>query len=437
MRYLAFMLLVAVLDIPPLAAQDTDTQDYFIKAVVDNPTPFVGQQITYHFMLYDAIGLNGPLYEPSDFEGFWRIDLADVAQRVEQLNGRQYSVSEIRTALFPTRTGDISIAPAGVLLPETDSQTKRELKSNVVAVQVLPLPEGAPEGFSGAVGQFEMTATLDRQSVKLGEPITLRLTVTGTGNVEQLSLPSFPIPSTWRMYENPTSYTALQKDDKVIGSKTFELLIFPDHVGSESLPAITLRYFDPSILAYRSVASAAMPVEVLPSDTKALTTPASSPAAPSVIPLKPILTVLEAPSGQFEVVLWILWLLPLLVVFAAWGWYSYRKRFVRDRMKNRQSQALQLAYKRMTAARKLPSEKACAQVKQAVLDYVADKLCLPSAQLNWEQEIDSPQISQQLQHCIDLANLGLYAPGSDLEVKSLIERVAKMLADVDLVWKSP
>ncbi len=441
MRYLLIALLIVVLGSFGAMAQDTGGENYFVEAVVDNSTPYVGQQITYIFRLYDAAGLDNPLYEPSDFEGFWRIDLGGVSQHVEQLNGRQYTVSEIKTALYPSRTGAISIAPAGVLLPDTVFQSKRELKANPVVVQVQPLPEGAPADFSGGVGQFQMSVTLDRQSVHLGEPVTLRLTVTGSGNVEQMPLPTVPFPSTWRVYENPASYSATQQNDQVIGSKVYELVILPDQAGVQALPVVTLNYFDPAALVYRSVSSAPVEIEVLSTDSVAFPTPEADNSVSSVMILKPIAATLPD-SDNAGLFFWFLWLIPPLVVAASWGWRSYQQQLRRNRLVNRQSQALQSAYKRLDASKKMASKAACEQVKIVVTGYIEDKMGLSAGQAaNWQQAMKTRgipvQIGQELQSCIDFADQGLYAPDSNWEIKTLIDRVSKILSDVDRLWKAP
>lgn len=444
MRRLSLFLIFLLLGILPTFAQDAAGGDYFVESSVDNPAPFIGQQITYSFRLYDAVGLDNPLYEPSDFEGFWRVDLAGVSQRLEQLNGRQYSVSEIRTALYPTRIGDITIAPASAVLPETVFQPKRELKADSVVVQAQPLPDGAPPDFSGAVGQFQMSATLDRQSIKLGEPVKLQITITGNGNIEQLPLPSVPVPSTWRSYENPSSYTAAQQDDKIIGTKTFELLIFPDQPGAQSLPVVSLSYFDPSALAYRSVSTSPVQVEVLPSDSVQPQV-ASAPSAVSpnfVIAFKPLPASLQIGGDSPGLGFWLLWLIPPGIIIAAWGWRLYNQRVMRDRAIIRRSHALRVANNRMDAARRMAAKEASAQVRAAVLGYIADRLNADTENalnLDWRDEGNKKnlplQTSRQLQSCLELASQGLYAPTSELDGKSLVERVSRMLAEIDRTWK--
>src|SRR5574341_1020867 len=134
MRYVACLLfLVLPLSVSPLIAQENTTgADYFVEAAVDNPTPYVGQQITYRFRLYQAVDLENLLYEPSTFEGFWRSEMGPATQTTQQLNGRQYRSTEIATALFPTRVGNLEIAPSAMILPETVFRDEQRLATNPV-----------------------------------------------------------------------------------------------------------------------------------------------------------------------------------------------------------------------------------------------------------------------------------------------------------------
>jgi hypothetical protein len=138
------------------AAQDTSA-DFYIEASVDNPTPFVGQQIIYTIRVYAADDQSdeSPLYEPPDFEGFWRVDIEPFpfTQSPQQVNGRAYIVSEIRTALYPTLSGDLTITPANVILPETVFRPEQRIGSNTVTVKAQPLPEGAPAVATGIAAE--------------------------------------------------------------------------------------------------------------------------------------------------------------------------------------------------------------------------------------------------------------------------------------------
>jgi hypothetical protein len=117
---------------------------------------------------------------------------------------------------------------------------------------VLPLPEeGKPANFSGAVGNFTLTATVDRTQVKTNEAITLKVKANGTGNIKILPQPNIELPSDFEIYEPKVAETIGHNNDQIAGSKTWEYVMVPRFPGSHEIKPITLSYFDPRAKTYR------------------------------------------------------------------------------------------------------------------------------------------------------------------------------------------
>ena len=165
---------------PAQAVPETGTpdalrgQDFFVEAEVDNSSPYLGQQIIYTFKLYQAVSFFGqPDYTPPTFTDFWSSEILSQPHYNIQADGREYVVTEIRTALFPANLGLITIEPAGLVIPGGLLNPDIKLETEPITVDVRPLPAGAPADFSGAVGQFEIRANLSAVESKVNEPITL------------------------------------------------------------------------------------------------------------------------------------------------------------------------------------------------------------------------------------------------------------------------
>jgi hypothetical protein len=429
-------------------SQDTTTEpDYFAEAVVDNPTPYVGQQIIYRFRFYDAVDVTNPQYEAPDFEGFWRIDKKAINNSSLMINNRQYTVTELYTALYPTHPGVIEISPATVLLPETVFHPEENLTANTVSVDVKPLPENAPPGFSGAVGQFNLTATLDRQSALLGEPFVVRLSIAGTGNIEQLTLPDLPTPADWRVYANPTIFTVTDTDELIIGEKVYEYLLIPGQVGEQTLPGITFDYFDPVTELYRSANTEPVTLDILPPSPLNLQ-PSLSPiengsvAVATPLPLKPITSALQIGMVNQGVFFWLLWLLPPLGAGVCWWWIWQQKRNkLRDKM-NRRSVALEQAQARLRKLSKTTSSENYHAVRLVVLKYFADKLSYIDKDLS-ETDLEkvlieaniSPNLGKRILLCLEWADEGQYAAAGSVDLLTLIIRTSETLIVLDNGWK--
>ncbi len=448
--FLLFLLLVGF--VPALAQEAGD--DYFVEALVDNPTPFVGQQVTYTVRFYHAIDAENLLFQASDFEGFSRAGTDVSAQgslsfnrnSPAVVNGRQYQVSELDIVLFPLRVDELEIAPSVLVLGETVFRDEQRLTTNPVTVHVQPLPEDAPEGFNGAVGRFEMIAVLDHASLTLGEPITLRITVTGSGNFEQLAPPTLPLPEGWRVYENPTSTSTGVTGGLLVGDKSFEWLVVPGQTGSQTLPEVTLTFFDPESLGYRSVNTSPVTLEVFPPEEGAAPSAFDESAfrdRPSTLPLKAVPAVLQAIDPYPSALFWLLWLAPPGLAAVCWWWSAQQRRKQRDHLKIRQSKALRRAQEYLQLAQQLPSNAACHRISEAVFIYFGDKLNREAAgltQADLRQTMELRHVEHALQDgviaCLESADEGRFAPADSINASSLLKRTLETLASVDAVWKT-
>mgnify|MGYP001567109199 FL=1 len=220
--------------------------------------------------------LSQPRYDPPQPSGFFKEDLPQKTFAVER-DGARYEVTELPMILFPTVAGDLSIGEAKITveLDQMDggggamdpfdphfiqrffgigaAQTK-VLSSKPVKIKALPLPgEGKPSDFSGAVGRFNLNASLDKTDLKVGDSLTLTVTVSGEGNIKSCPSPAYPkLDGTFRSYETEKSESISKAGDKITGNKTFKLLLIPQIPGNPRLtiPPVTFTYFDPWSRAY-------------------------------------------------------------------------------------------------------------------------------------------------------------------------------------------
>ena len=415
--------------------------DYFVEAVVNNPSPFAGEQVIYSFRFYRAVSFEESLsYSPPSFEGFWRTDMEENSNYPAQVNGRTYGVSQVDTAIYPNFDGELTIDPATLTIPATVFQEREVLRTQPLRMQVRPLPDGAPEGFSGAVGQFSMTATLDRQSLTLGEPFTLQVTVYGTGNVEQLTSPLLDLPENWRSYVNPPSYRNVVQEGVLLGEKTFEWLLIPSDAGSIPLPQVTLWYFDPLELNYRSATTGSVTLEVLPSADAPVIFDFSGPDV-EALPLKVVDDSLNMGSSGTSGIFWVLWLLPPALFGVVW-WWSHQQASIQQRQQRRYTtKALDRAVRDLTSASKAPPEEGYRLVKQIIYAYLegrlnADlsRLSQPETQAILTEQGIPVTLTAELFTCLEIADSGIYAPHDYGDLQALIDRSSSILKALDPEW---
>tara|TARA_B110000285_G_C14994903_1_gene548281 strand:- start:10 stop:1089 length:1080 start_codon:yes stop_codon:yes gene_type:complete len=158
-----------------------------------------------------------------------------------------------------------------------------------IKVRTLPT-EGKPEGFSGAIGQFNMQVSADSDSTRVEEPIMLSLKLSGSGNFDRIKGPEMPKTRGWRSY-NPESTFEPNDSQPLKGMKRFDYVFIPETAGSRKLPEVTFSYFDPNTEKYVELSAPALTVKVAPSDRPAVATVAAPEAeqqdpAPTISPTK-------------------------------------------------------------------------------------------------------------------------------------------------------
>jgi hypothetical protein len=268
--------------IPP---SDLTGQDFFVEALVDIPSPYIGQQFIYTFRFYQAIQVHRqPQFEMPIFNGLETIGLP-VQEYNLDLADRTYLITEIRTALFPKTVGSIHIGPARLMFPGNYFEQPIELYTEPLTLQVKPLPDNAPPGFAGAVGQYTIEAWFSPQVAVHNQPSTYSVVISGVGNVRALPQPIWPPLHEWRTYDSLTSMTTDIKDGQMVGTRVYERLIISDQLGDITIAPTTFVYFDPIAAEYRTISTKPLSVRVIPVPTPNPATATAIATAPTATPI--------------------------------------------------------------------------------------------------------------------------------------------------------
>jgi hypothetical protein len=244
-------------------------QELLVDAEIDHSDAYQGQQVTYLIRFYRKLDRFGQRvrqasYDEPAFNGFWS-NKDSVQTRYEtQIEGQRYLVSEVRTLLFPTVTGPLTVGPATLTVPGGFFERGTVLRSEPVTVNVLPLPGGAPDGFNGAVGRFDISASSNADESRVNEPITVTVTLSGEGNIDTLPDPVWPDMPGWRSFDSSSTVSSGVTRGRLAGSKIYERLLVPEKTGDFTVPPIQYVYFDPEEAVYTTVSTEPIPVAVAP-----------------------------------------------------------------------------------------------------------------------------------------------------------------------------
>lgn len=415
------------------APEGLTNQNIYVEAEVDQAAPMVGEQIIYTFRLYQAINFfNQPQLNWPDFTNFLSYDLTPNNQYYQTVNGREYLVTEVRRALFATSAGETTIGPSQLLVPGDFFNQRIEMETNAVIVEVQSLPEGAPADFGGAVGRFELTAEVEPGSTQVNEPVTLRVTVTGNGNISAVNAPPAAgdeaMPG-WRVYDPQITTNLDQEGEAIQGTRQFERLLVPKTEGTLTIPPFSLAYYDPAAGEYRRATTEALTVQVAPSDEEPTGALIVGENGENVVvlgsdirhikPAPPALATRQTPLTA-RPLYWIGWLVPLMAVGGAWGWDRHRRTLAQDVAHARSIRARKAAHQRLAEARhlaKTDEDAAYGAVARALTHYLADKFNLPAAGLTRDaiqqtrRDHDVPtDLRERVLSALDWADAGRFAP---------------------------
>ncbi|MEA2031860.1 MAG: BatD family protein [candidate division Zixibacteria bacterium] len=256
-------------------------KDYFLEAVVDNKNPYVNEQVTLTLKFYTAIRYygNAELSEPTT-TGFWNELLGNKAPYKQRINNRTYKVIERKYAVFPTQTGPLTIGRATIHIKvPTRNAQKRDpfgmfdnffntgkkvaVRSKPIRLNVRSLPDkGRPDDFTGSIGDFKISASVDKRQVEVNQPVTLTLRITGTGNIKAAAEPVIPELDDFRIDRASSSENISKVNDRISGTKVYEELFIPKHPGTLVIPSISYNYFVPSEDSYREISTKPIKIRV-------------------------------------------------------------------------------------------------------------------------------------------------------------------------------
>lgn len=227
--------------------------DLFLRASLDKSEVYVGEQTTLSLYIYSRVDLSSvDSVTMPKLEGFWSEDVESPTQLTGEqrvINGVPYRAYLLRRrALFPVKAGTLQITPA-----EADITTgflfaghRVHRVSNDLKVKVKPLPPGAPPGFSSTnVGSWKLTVDVSETRVELGQPVTVKVTVEGVGNVKNVTPPKLTGPEALKVYEPTTTDKLSPSKKRVQGRRVMEYLVMPQRTGTFTMPALEFPYFDP------------------------------------------------------------------------------------------------------------------------------------------------------------------------------------------------
>lgn len=423
------------------------SKDLFIKVTANKYRVHEQEPVLLTYKVYTLVDLTQLEGKMPDLTGFHSQEIPLPQQKsfhVERVNGRPYRcVTWSQYLMYPQMTGALkipSITFKGIVVQQNRNvdpfeaffnggsgyvEVKRNIVAPGVDIQVDPLP-AKPIGFSGGVGKFSISAKLDKQEVKAGDPVTLRVVISGTGNLKLIKQPVVEFPKGFDKYDPKVTDKTKLTNVGVGGSMVYDYLAVPRNQGKYTIPSISFIYYDVDANAYKTLHTQPFVVNVAPGDGKSSSESFNNPEDNDIHALKTGSSDSTSVGDFFlgSTAYWISLLLPLVAFVVLLIIFRQRAIENADVVKMRGKRANKIARKRLKKASRLMFEHNSAEfydeVLRALWGYVSYKLNMPVESLSKEnirEKLASRGVSEDIIakfiSALEECEFERYAPGDE------------------------
>lgn len=445
--------------------------DLFIKVSANKRRVHEQEPILLTYKVYTLVDLTQLEGNMPDLTGFHTQEVKLPQQKnfhVEKVNGKNYRcVTWSQYVMYPQVTGKLeipSITFKGIVVQQNRAVDPFEaffnggsgyveVKRNIVAprltVQVDPLPK-RPSDFSGGVGKFNLSASVNHTEVKAGEPISMRVVVGGIGNLKLIKEPSVVFPKDFDKYDAKITDKTKLTENGVEGNMIYDILAVPRNQGQYEIPPIEFTYYDTGQNAYRTIKTQAFKINVKKGDGKGSSVEDYRQEENDIRGLKQQKVRMHRVDEFFfgSTQYWVSLLVPLLAFIILLVVFRKRALDHADIVKMRGKKANKVATKRLKKARNLMSQNKQAEfydeVLHALWGYVGDKLNMPVEKLAHEniadnlqrQSVDGKTIDTFIS-ALDECEFERYAPGDPSgNMNKTIDSAMTAIMEIENVMKT-
>ena len=432
------------------AGSQISGSDLFIKVSANKKRVYEQEPVLLTYKVYTLVGLTSLRGDMPDLKSFYTQEVSLPTQKsfsIETFNGRPYRTTTwSQYVMFPQMTGKLqipSITFEGIVVQQNRNidpfeaffnggsgyvEVKKKIVAPGIDIQVDPLPE-RPAGFSGGVGHFNVSASLNKTETKANDPVSLRITVSGTGNLKLVKQPQIELPKDFDKYEPKITDKTKLTSAGIEGSMIYDILIVPRHQGHYELPPVSLTYFDTTANVYKTVTSEPLTLDVAKGSGPGAMSDYSGQQDLQELSrdIRYIKTGDVRQRGMEEfffgsVSYWMTLAIMVLVFISLFVIFRQRAIENANITKRRAGKANKVATKRLKKASKLMADNKPGEfydeVLRALWGYVGDKLNIPVEQLshdNISQRLGDRGVGEetiaQFMGALDECEFERYAPG--------------------------
>lgn len=451
--------------------------DLFMLATVDKTTVYEQEALLLTYKIYKlpSVDLQRMSNVMPDIKNchVQEVELPSNKEfNLEHYNGRNYqTMLWSQYVLFPQHSGELEIPATtfeGAIAQRVDNnsgdildmffnssryvEVKKDLTARSIKINVKPLPQGKTSAFYGGVGDFSISSTISSTEVTANDAVTVRVILSGTGNMKLVKTPEMKFPQDFDIYDPKVDNKYTIKGGRQTGNKVYEYLIIPRHAGQYTIPALEFQYFDPKSGTYKTLKTDEYTLNVAKGQGGG-----ESQTSVSYVNKEDLKfvgqdvrfhstpTALKSGSGSFfgSTLFYVYLILPLLILLVLVTISRKRIADSANMAKVKVKKASSVATRRLKVARKLmkdnQKDKFYDEMMRALQGYFGDKLSIPIAELSKEnieaslrrRNVPDEPVMQVI-GLLDDCEYARFAPGDDTgRMDRLYEQAAVVISQIE------
>ncbi len=455
--------------------------DLLLRLVLSKSSVYKGEPIHASFKIYSRVDIaNYENLKMPQFNGFWAQDITSQQSPRpvrESYNGKIYDTYTIKDyLLYPQHADKIAIEPMSIdIIAQIVVQSRnidpffgggheyynvtRHLETARTPIEVMELPANAPASFSGAVGRYtiEMPA-MESTTIKSNAAATLRIKVSGEGNIAFLQAPKIQLPEGFEQYNVRTTESIQNSSSGSSGYKEFEYPFIARKDGDYRIQALEFSYFDPVAKSYNTINTTPFSITVTP-DSSAV---GESRLIRNSVASKENVSLLESDirfiklgKGNFTsrsnpwILEWTYLLVVALISLLYVALFIMLRRLIRDsknealrRGKRASKQVVQRFKSARIAMEQGHEHTFYEEMLRGLWGYMSDKFNIPVANLTKEsmreelarREFDST-VAQSFADIITRCDEMQYSPMASSQMGDVYGQSLKLLSEMEELFK--
>lgn len=457
------------------SASDIGSNELYMTVTASKKKIYEQEAVLLTYKLYTLVNIQQIAGEMPQLDGFHVQEVDSKAQmslKYERVNGRNYGTAVWRQyVLFPQKTGKLKV-PSITFDSQVEIQNtsmdpfdiffgggslsqlvKKSIVAPAIDIEVLPLPTPKPANFAGAVGKYTISGQLTPEQVNANDAATLRLTVSGQGNMKLMKAPKVNFPQDFEIYDPKVTDRTTNTSLGAKGNVVYDYVVVPRHGGKFNIAPIEFCYFDPESESYKT----------LKTDSFAIAVAKSKNTGSSNYREQEDLKVLnndiryiklgKVDNSESDTLFfgslsyWMYYMVSAGLFVLLLILFNRQIKKSKDISGMRVQKAGKAASKRLKTAAKLmkqhQSEAFYDEVMKALLGYAGDKLNIQNSELNKENVSESLQSVGVEQNMVDAymniiseCEFARYAPGDpDATMEKIYTSASDVINELDSVIK--